>query len=432
MSAVYRRIALVLSLITLVVAIAPGSVRVATSADEPDINEAISQKEQMEAELARQRSQLAALRRQEAALTASLADLRGDLKTAGVELKAAERKLDAVSQRLRESRADLARYQRQISTLEDNLDQVAADIGQAQVDLAQREDLLEDHLRAAYEQSQTSVLEILLSTDTFGEATSQLNYMLTMSDEDRRLAEEIRDTRAQLKVRQQTLRDGRITLRELRDAEQERKASLEVQQAQVDAARRELKAYKQQLERLRAAQRSQLNEAERNKKRTGELLERQERALEGQRELVKRLKKRAERLDLAYRGRFRWPEKGSFLVTQEFGKTKFNRNHTGIDMAYQAPHCGGPIYAAGDGMVLADGRPNTAYGDSAIGVIIGHSQRLQTWYWHMSREIVNVGDKVKAGDLLGYEGATGIATGCHLHFEVWFDEEPVQPRNYLP
>jgi murein DD-endopeptidase MepM/ murein hydrolase activator NlpD len=94
--------------------------------------------------------------------------------------------------------------------------------------------------------------------------------------------------------------------------------------------------------------------------------------------------------------------------------------------------CSGPIYAAADGTVLADGRPNRAYGDTAIGVVIGHSQRLQTWYWHMSRELVQVGQKVRTGDLLGYEGATGIATGCHLHFEVLFDEEPVDPRLYLP
>jgi len=432
MTAVYRRIAIVLALISLLVALAPGSVRVPARADEPNVDEAISQQEQMEAELARQRSQLAALRRQEAALTASLAELRTDLDSVGVELKAATRKLDAVSDRLRESRADLAQYQRQIAALEENLDEVAADIVQAQVDLAQREELLQDHLRDAYEQSQTSILEILLSSETFGEATSQLSYLLSMSDEDRRLAEDIRRTREQLEIRQETLRDGRVTLRELRDAEAERKASLEAQQAQVDAARRELKAYKRQLEHLRSTQRAHLHAAERNKKHTRELLEQQRRALEGQRRLVERLKKRAERLDLAYRGRFAWPEKGDVIVTQEFGKTKFNPKHTGIDMAYQTPTCGGRIYAAGDGVVLADGRPNTAYGDDAIGVIIGHSQRLQTWYWHLSREIVKVGQEVKTGDLLGYEGATGIATGCHLHFEVWFEEEPVEPRNYLP
>jgi murein DD-endopeptidase MepM/ murein hydrolase activator NlpD len=65
-------------------------------------------------------------------------------------------------------------------------------------------------------------------------------------------------------------------------------------------------------------------------------------------------------------------------------------------------------------------------------VIIGHSQRLQTWYWHLSSEVVSVEQQVLAGDLIGYEGATGLATGCHLHFQVMFDEEPVEPRDYLP
>ena len=50
----------------------------------------------------------------------------------------------------------------------------------------------------------------------------------------------------------------------------------------------------------------------------------------------------------------------------------------------------------------------------------------------MSREIVNVGDTVVTGQIIGYEGATGYATGCHLHFQVMFDGQPVNPRSYLP
>jgi murein DD-endopeptidase MepM/ murein hydrolase activator NlpD len=118
-------------------------------------------------------------------------------------------------------------------------------------------------------------------------------------------------------------------------------------------------------------------------------------------------------------------------VTQEFGWTNFDHHHTGMDMAYHTG-CGGPIYAAGSGTILADGRPNLAYGDTAIGVVIGHSQRLQTWYWHLAREVVSVGQEVETGDLIGYEGATGKATGCHLHFQIQLDEQPVEPRNYLP
>lgn len=120
------------------------------------------------------------------------------------------------------------------------------------------------------------------------------------------------------------------------------------------------------------------------------------------------------------------------MVTQEFGPTIYETFHTGIDIAYYHPVCGGKIYAAADGVVLADGRPKAEWGDTAIGVIIGHSQRLQTWYWHLASEIVSVGQEVHAGDLIGYEGSTGWASGCHLHFQVMFDDKPVNPASTCP
>jgi murein DD-endopeptidase MepM/ murein hydrolase activator NlpD len=430
MSTVRRRSILTLAMIAVVVVIAPGSVRPPARAG-GGVDDAITEQKQMEAELARQRQQLADLRRQQLALTASLAALTTDLKRTGLELARAVRQLERVTTALADSRESLERYRTEISNLAENLRQVAADLVTTRTELAEREVLLQDHLRLAYEQSQTSMLEVILSTDSFGEASNQLASMLTLSDEDRRLAEEIRDTRERLAVRQQTLRDGRVTLTALRDAEKERSDALAVQQAQVDAARRELRLYQQRLEALRAEQKAQYRQAVHNEQRTEALMEEERQELAGQRELVKRLKARADRLDIAYRGRFAWPERGEFYVTQEFGWTTFDHNHTGMDMAYRNG-CGGPIYAAGSGTVLADDRPNVAYGDTAIGVVIGHSQRLQTWYWHLSREIVNVGQEVETGDLIGYEGATGNATGCHLHFQVNLDEEPVNPRNYLP
>ena len=431
MSIARRRTALPLALLALIVVLAPATVRQTARAEDPDVNDAILQQQQMEERLARQRQELDDLRRQQAALTASLAALHTDLRSAGLELDRAIRELDRVTTALKQSRRDLEDYRDQITTLAADLEQVAIDLDQTALELAGREDLLEEHLRAAYEQSQTTLLEVILSSDSFGEVSNELAFMLNLSDEDRRLADEIRDTRERLAIRQQTLTDGRETLAALRDAEKERAASLAEQQRQVDAARRELRAYKKRLEALRAEQRAQYARTLRNESRTKELIEHQHAELVGQRELVEKLKRMADRLDIAYRGRFAWPERGDFYVTQEFGWTSFDHNHTGMDMAYRNG-CGGPIYAAGDGTVLADERPNLVYGDTAIGVVIGHSQRLQTWYWHLSREVVSVGQEVKVGDVIGYEGATGKATGCHLHFQVNFDEQPVNPRNYLP
>ena len=211
MSTVRRRTLLTLALIALVVVMAPGSARPTVRAGD-SVNDAISEQQRMEAELARQRQQLADLRRQQAALTVSLATLTTDLKRTGLELAKAQRQLERVTASLEESRTALESYRAQIAHLAENLRRVAADLVTTRTELAEREVLLEDHLRLAYEQSQTSMLEVLLSTDSFGEASNQLASMLTLSDEDRRLAAEIRETRQRLAVRQQTLRDGQVTL----------------------------------------------------------------------------------------------------------------------------------------------------------------------------------------------------------------------------
>jgi murein DD-endopeptidase MepM/ murein hydrolase activator NlpD len=400
-------------------------------ATDPTVDGAISEQQQMEAELQRQRTQLAELQREQLDLTASLMSISGDLTTVGLEIEQAARDIELAAQRLEQARAELQKYETEIATLEQTLVELAGGIQDSKVELAAREALLQEHMRTAYEQSQTSVLEILLSTESFTTASNELSSMLTLSDEDRRLADEIRDKRTRLEVRSETLSVGRGTLTKLRDAAAARADSLAEQQKQLDAARAALEAKRAELEQMRDAQEARFATVSQGAEAQQQLIAAQEQQLAAQQSLVDKLKAAADQLDIAYRGRFEWPERGSFMVTQEFGPTIYNTFHTGLDMAY-VNRCGGPIYAAGDGIVLADGRPNSKYGDFAIGVMIGHSQRLATLYWHLSREIVTVGQEVHVGDVIGYEGSTGFATGCHLHFEVDFDGAAVNPRQYLP
>ncbi|MEO3744280.1 M23 family metallopeptidase [Plantactinospora sp. B5E13] len=86
--------------------------------------------------------------------------------------------------------------------------------------------------------------------------------------------------------------------------------------------------------------------------------------------------------------------------------------HAGIDLAMPS---GTPIHAAGAGTVVTAGPAYTGYG---ISVVIDHGNGYLTHYAHQSRVAVSVGQKVTAGQVIGYEGATGDATGPHLHFEV--------------
>jgi len=100
------------------------------------------------------------------------------------------------------------------------------------------------------------------------------------------------------------------------------------------------------------------------------------------------------------------------------------RMHTGIDYAAGT---GAPIKAAGPGIVVWAG-PRGGYGNA---VIIDHRNGLATLYGHQSRVNVTVGQKVSAGQVVGFVGQTGLATGPHLHFEVRELGAPVDPLLYL-
>ncbi|MFG3557565.1 M23 family metallopeptidase [Micromonospora sp. NPDC047557] len=98
-------------------------------------------------------------------------------------------------------------------------------------------------------------------------------------------------------------------------------------------------------------------------------------------------------------------------VTSCYGQ-RWGTLHAGIDLALPS---GTPIRAAAAGTVTQAGDAADGYGNS---VFIDHGNGYLTHYAHQSRIAVTVGQKVKAGQVIGYEGATGDATGPHLHFEV--------------
>ncbi len=98
--------------------------------------------------------------------------------------------------------------------------------------------------------------------------------------------------------------------------------------------------------------------------------------------------------------------------------------HDGTDFGAA---CGTPIRAPRDGVVVEE-YFNTGYGNRLIvdhGIIDGHF--LTTGYNHAERYVVRVGDRVSAGQVIGYVGTTGYSTGCHLHLMAWQDGRVVDP-----
>ncbi len=122
-----------------------------------------------------------------------------------------------------------------------------------------------------------------------------------------------------------------------------------------------------------------------------------------------------------------WPVEGR--VGSSFGQREDPINgegafHPGIDI--EAPY-GTPVRAAGDGEV-ADANMGAGYGRQ---VVLDHGHDLITLYGHLSAVAVVPGQHVTRGQVIGYVGQSGRATGPHLHYEVRIHKVPVNPHKYL-
>jgi murein DD-endopeptidase MepM/ murein hydrolase activator NlpD len=107
-----------------------------------------------------------------------------------------------------------------------------------------------------------------------------------------------------------------------------------------------------------------------------------------------------------------------------FGR-RWGRMHTGIDFPQPA---GAPVGAAGRGSVKFAGWNTGGYGYL---VVVRHRLGFESWYAHLSRIAVSPGQAVVGGTRIGYVGATGHATGPHLHFEVRLRGKPIDPVSRL-
>ena len=130
------------------------------------------------------------------------------------------------------------------------------------------------------------------------------------------------------------------------------------------------------------------------------------------------------RLPSAGKGVLRWPLE-NVTITQHFGNTEFaqsgaysGKGHNGLDFRASV---GTPVMAALTGTVEGTGNTDATRGCYSYGkwVLLKHGNGLSTLYAHLSEIKVSEGEQVKTGQVIGFSGNTGYATGPHLHFTVY-------------
>lgn len=114
--------------------------------------------------------------------------------------------------------------------------------------------------------------------------------------------------------------------------------------------------------------------------------------------------------------------RGFGIKTDPFTGRK--RMHNGIDLA---ANTGTPIYAPAAGRV-SERRTQKHLGRM---IVIDHGYGVETWYGHLSKFGVKVGDQVQRDEIIGYVGSTGYSKGPHLHYEVHVERRAIDPMKYI-
>jgi murein DD-endopeptidase MepM/ murein hydrolase activator NlpD len=420
------------------IAIVTGAVAAPVSAGDP-LADAIAKQKALHAKITAQKAQIAKLKAQQTVLQAKIDTTATQLAGVNADLKAARKEVAGTS-------ADVTAARKRVESIADTVHQWDATVADLDAEVAKEDRLLEirksllaTRIRAAYMTDRTSLLETVLSAQSFTDVISDVSSYLDFSAQDQALAKQIEQDRQQLAITRQMSADARATANELRLEARDQKDALLYQLAT-------LKRAKTQLKKLDAKVKAQLAIQQRNFSKVRLTASQLRTAMNKEIAAENALKNKIQQLINAqqlggnipsqYNGSLIWPLGG--VVTQEYGCTgvaweppmgNCSHFHNGIDIA---AGMGSPIRASGDGVVAFAGYNPYDPDPKAVIVIIAHSTSLQTWYGHLEPNLpVRAGQRVSQGQVIGYVGMTGRTSGPHLHWMVDLNNSFVNPRLFL-
>ena len=344
---------------------------------------------------------LSDIQAQKKEVQAKLAEIRDDLSQAKAQVELIQSQVVLTEEEINTSQALLDRYDLQIAEKEADIQRLEAQ------EEAQYQEFYRQ-VRWMEETGGTSYLSILFEASSLAEMLDSAMIITDIMDYSNRIIDQLNATQAQLGAARDELAAGRAAQAEVQQDLEVRKAELEDQRAQaqtllsqIAASESEYAAEAKKLADSEAQINKELKEAER--KYAAQLA-----ALEAQQNAN------------MTSGDWYWPLPGRYKISSLFGSrpdpfTGKRDNHTGTDI----PAPGGtPIYAAKTGIVTTVNKNKNA---SSYGYycIINHGNGYATLYAHQNQvPIVQEGQAVQKGQVIGYVGSTGRSTGNHLHFEL--------------
>lgn len=358
-------------------------------------------------------------------------NLNNQIKTAQKKETTLKNQINQFDQRIQKLAVDIQITETKISRHQLRIRELNLEIKRSEEIIQRNKKNLAELVRTIRLYDQANLLEILLQNKNFSDFLNQTERVQQLQRETQKRLEEIK--LAKLKL------GGEKT-----ETESE-KAELERLDQELDGQKAAAENQKTEKENLLKITKNQ----EKNYQRLLSQVEKQQLEIQqGILDLEDKLRFAIDpsKIPAPRAGVLSRPQKG--IMSQGYGPTSQTgfindayKFHNGIDIV---GGFGTPIRAAKDGTVKAIGdNGKYAYGRW---IAIEHENGLTTLYGHLSSQIVKPGQKVAAGQAIGYEGSTGFSTGSHLHFTVyatstfrtedrWFGLLPlggsINPLNYL-
>jgi murein DD-endopeptidase MepM/ murein hydrolase activator NlpD len=341
-------------------------------------------------------------------IDAEIAKYQADLDAATGKKKTLQSTIDSLNSSIAKLNASIKKTKNQISTTQLTIQQLSSNIAGKEVSIDRGVDGVEESLRKLNQAESAPLALQILSADDISSLWKESNDLRTL---------------------QQAIGDQIQILSQEKQSLEDTKKKTEAEKAKLIRQQNELVSQQGSLSAVKAAQTDLLKKTKAQESTFQEILTQKQAAKASFEAALLDLNAQFQqaldpsKIPTAGKGILSWPV-DNVRITQYFGNTPFaqsgaysGKGHNGIDLA--AP-IGTPLKAALSGVVLATG-------DTDVGrcysfgkwVMIKHPNGLSTMYSHLSQIKAVPGQSVSTGQLIGYSGETGYATGPHLHFGVY-------------
>jgi murein DD-endopeptidase MepM/ murein hydrolase activator NlpD len=340
--------------------------------------------------------------------------LTTDISASSSQISALQGDISALNAKVAALESDLVVHRARLEQLQAKYQEQTEDYNRLRRDHQIALSRLEARLVQLYETADTSELDVLLQSSSLTDLIEQIDYFNTIGEADKTLSDH-------LKFLSDRMHLARIETAATKRDVAEATAVLAKKTEEQRAARDALVVRQNVLAAARANQQSLLASVRSQRHADEEDLAQMQAASSA---IAAQIRAHQDSSGSSGSGvsasGLIWPVNGP--ITSGFGP-RWGSFHEGIDIG--AP-CGTPIHAAASGTVIYSGWMD-GYGNF---VIIDHGNGLATAYGHQSAIYVS-GGSVSQGQTIGAVGSTGHSTGCHLHFEVRVNGNPVDPLGYL-